>query len=485
LAESVAVMPRDSTFWRRVLLATALLELPVALVLAALVRWGRLDAGYALLALIALGVLLGLLVWPHVDGIARLTAHLEALAEGREEAQPRLAWSPLATALASAVGRIRRRSQQRREETAARLAAIEVVLDSLPDPLIMLDNRLRIARVNIAAGEILAEGAAGRELSAVLRVPALLDGAQSVLRRGGGARVEFELASPVKRAFVGRIERLADFASDEAALIIVLHDVTTEKRAEQMRADFVANASHELRTPLATLLGFIETLLGPASDDERARARFLGIMQKQAGRMSRLVDDLLSLSRIELKEHTAPTDQVDVVKVLYGVADSLQPQSKSQGIAIALEPADSLPLAIGDTDELAQVFQNLIDNALKYGRRGSTVRVSVTYAERCPVPIGRVPQGGLIAIEVADEGDGIPKDQIPRLTERFYRIDAARSRELGGTGLGLAIVKHIVSHHRGALQIESQIGRGSSFTVYLPAAARRGEDEAARPRAEG
>ncbi|HUC62167.1 MAG TPA: ATP-binding protein [Alphaproteobacteria bacterium] len=480
-------MPRDSTSWRRVILATALLEVPVALVLAALVEWAHLGPGPAILALIACGALIAILVGPHIDGIARLTAYLEALAEGREEAQPRLAWSPLATSLASAVGRIRRRSQQRREEASARLAAIEAVIDSLPDPLVMLDSRLRIARVNAAAAELMPEEASGRELSSALRVPALLEGAQSALRRGTGARVEFELASPVKRAFVGRIERLGDSASDEAALIVVLHDVTAEKRAEQMRADFVANASHELRTPLATLLGFIETLLGPASEDERARARFLGIMQKQAGRMSRLVDDLLSLSRIELREHTAPTDQVDALKVLYGVVDALQPQSKSQGIAVAVESEAGLPLVAGDADELAQVFQNLIDNALKYGRRGSTVRVGVRRSERCPVPIGRTPPAGLVAIEVADEGEGIPKEQIPRLTERFYRVDAARSRELGGTGLGLAIVKHIVSHHRGALHIESIIGRGSSFTVYLPAAgaARRLEEEPARSRAEG
>jgi two-component system phosphate regulon sensor histidine kinase PhoR len=479
-------MPRDSTSWRRVFLATALLEVPVALVLAALVEWAHLHAGAALLAWIVAGLLIGILVWPHVDGIARLTAYLESLAEGREEAQPHLPWSPLATSLASAVGRIRRRSQQRREETGARLAAIEAVINSLPDPLIMLDGRLRITRVNAAAAELMADDAGGRELSSALRVPALLDGAQTALRRGTGTRVEFELTSPVKRAFVGQVERLGDSAGDEAALIVVLHDVTAEKRAEQMRADFVANASHELRTPLATLLGFIETLLGPASEDERARARFLGIMQKQAGRMSRLVDDLLSLSRIELREHTAPTDQIDAVKVLYGVVDALQPQSRSQGISVAVEPEPVLPLVSGDADELAQVFQNLIDNALKYGRRGSTVRIGVRRVERCPVPIGRVPPMGLVAVEVADEGDGIPKEQIPRLTERFYRVDAARSRELGGTGLGLAIVKHIVSHHRGALQIESQIGRGSTFTVYLPAAAlRRVEDEPAKSRAEG
>ncbi|HEY6335293.1 MAG TPA: ATP-binding protein, partial [Alphaproteobacteria bacterium] len=246
----------------------------------------------------------------------------------------------------------------------------------------------------------------------------------------------------------------------------VLHDLTAEKRTEQMRADFVANASHELRTPLATLLGFIETLQGPASQDARARERFLAIMQYQAGRMSRLVDDLLSLSRIELREHTPPTERVDLLQVLRGVADALQPQSKARQMTVAIEPTNgALPPVLGDPDELAQVFQNLIDNALKYGRRGTTIQIFAFKADHCPVPISRVPAAG---VAVRDRGEGITSEQIPRLTERFYRVDAARSRELGGTGLGLAIVKHIVNRHRGALQIESEIGQGSTFTVYLP-----------------
>jgi two-component system phosphate regulon sensor histidine kinase PhoR len=474
-------MPEGSTTTRPILATTALLLLPVALALLVLVVLGELDPTWAALTFVAVGLAMAALVRPHVRGVARITDHLDALADGREETQPSMAWPPLVVALGSAVGRVRRRSLQRREENAARIAALEAVLDSLPDPLIMLDSRLRILRASAAAEELLAEQPVGRELSAALRVPALIEAAQSALRRGTGSRVEFELAGPVKRAFVGRVERLAGPASGEVSLIIVLHDLTAEKRTEQMRADFVANASHELRTPLATLLGFIETLQGPASADPRARSRFLGIMQEQAARMSRLVDDLLSLSRIELREHTAPTERVDLRKVLRGVADALQPQSKARGMTITL-PAEmeGLPPVAGEADELAQVFQNLIDNAIKYGRRGTQVRVTARVADRAPVPIGRVPPGGLLAVAVADEGEGIPRDQIPRLTERFYRVDPARSRELGGTGLGLAIVKHIVNRHRGALQIESEIGRGSVFTVYLPVAGslRKAEDKA-------
>jgi len=244
--------------------------------------------------------------------------------------------------------------------------------------------------------------------------------------------------------------------------VLTLHDLTALKRSERMRADFVANASHELRTPLATLIGFIETLRGPAREDDAARERFLSIMGEQAGRMTRLVDDLLSLSRIELNEHLPPKDSVDVGRVLHAVADSLEQRAARRNVRIEVKIAEPLAPVTGDAEELTQVFQNLIDNAIKYGRSGSAVEVEAQAAQK------RV--GGVAAVQVAvrDHGEGILKEHLPRLTERFYRVDPARSRELGGTGLGLAIVKHIVSHHRGILEIHSDLGEGSVFTVYLP-----------------
>ncbi|MEX1109203.1 MAG: ATP-binding protein, partial [Dongiaceae bacterium] len=275
-------------------------------------------------------------------------------------------------------------------------------------------------------------------------------------------------------------------------VIVSLHDITPIRRAEQLRADFVANASHELRTPLSTLVGFIETLRGPASDDEEARGRFLTIMHEQANRMARLVADLLSLSRIELNEHSAPTGRVDVAALLGNVVDALALKAEQRGMRIELGSAGdaraagdlaALPPIVGDADELAQVFQNLIDNAIKYGRAGTPIRVSAALVTgpvtgtgaggtRSAPGITRPgrPPGRQIAIAVADQGEGIPREHLPRLTERFYRVDAARSRDLGGTGLGLAIVKHIVSRHRGRLEIESEAGKGSVFKILLPAA---------------
>ena len=225
-----------------------------------------------------------------------------------------------------------------------------------------------------------------------------------------------------------------------------------------MRTEFVANVSHELKTPLASLLGYIETLQGPAREDAEAQARFLGIMDEQARRMARLVDDLLSLSRIEMAEHSRPTERVSVDGLLNEVARLLEPQAAMRKVNIALEVAEDLAPLTADRDQLAEVFENLIGNAIRYGREGGEVRVTA-----------RQEPAGYVTVSVEDEGEGIPAEHIPRLTERFYRVDAARSRERGGTGLGLAIVKHIVSRHRGRLAIESEPGRGSRFSVIVPA----------------
>ncbi|MBV8775759.1 MAG: GHKL domain-containing protein, partial [Alphaproteobacteria bacterium] len=276
---------------------------------------------------------------------------------------------------------------------------------------------------------------------------------------GGSARiVEFTLSLPIERVMQARIAQVEGVSREGIAAIVTLHDITALKLAEQMRADFVANAGHELKTPLATLIGFIETLLGSARDDAAARERFLGIMHDQGRRMARLVDDLLSLSRIELNEHVAPVGRVALAPLVEAVAASLELRAAERHMQFALSLPPDLPDVLGDRDELAQVFQNLLDNAVKYGRAHTEIEVSAAAD-----PAG-------VAVAVADRGDGIAAEHLPRLTERFYRVDTARSRELGGTGLGLAIVKHIVNRHRGRLDIDSAPGQGSTFTVWLRAA---------------
>jgi two-component system phosphate regulon sensor histidine kinase PhoR len=262
----------------------------------------------------------------------------------------------------------------------------------------------------------------------------------------------------------GELPASAD--SHAPRVVLVLRDETRAKRAEQSRADFVANATHELRSPLAALIGFIETLRGPASGDATARDRFLGIMQAEAQRMARLIEDLMSLSRVEINEHVAPRDRVDVREVLAAVAETLAVRAEQRRMKIALDVPNDLPAVMGDMDQLTQVFHNLVDNAVKYGRAGTHIRIVARVVD--PMP-GAHSTG--VSVAVADEGDGIEPSHLPRLTERFYRADKGRSRQLGGTGLGLAIVKHILNRHRGRLTIESTVGEGSTFTVLLPTGA--------------
>jgi two-component system phosphate regulon sensor histidine kinase PhoR len=330
-----------------------------------------------------------------------------------------------------------------------------VLLDQLPIPVMLLDDDERVLFVNHSMRDVLGPGLDRKRASSVLRNPEVL-AAIAEARSGFSTNVPFSLPVPIERHYQAYAARISVSPSVTALL---LHDLTVVKRSEQLRADFIANASHELRTPLAAVTGFIETLRGHAREDAVARDQFLDIMAVEAARMRRLIDDLLSLSRIEMNEHVKPEGRIGLESVVRQAAAALKPLAAQDGITITVEAGAHTPQVIGEQDELAQLFQNLIHNAIKYGREQGKVQVSV----------GQLPDGQVFAA-VRDDGEGIAPNAIPRLTERFYRVDVKRSRERDGTGLGLAIVKHIISRHQGRLNIESKLGEGSVFTVLLPAA---------------
>jgi two-component system phosphate regulon sensor histidine kinase PhoR len=384
-----------------------------------------------------------------------------------DQPQPSRAFrlNPTARAFRSAMLRLDRAWRDHAARAEARLAAAEAVIAAVPDPLILIDRDRRIVRANRASAEFVGTISEPRNLAAALRNPALLAAADAVLRGAALQSVEFGLSVPIARqleARFARIPRSEGPTLDGAAAILTLHDVTALRRAEQTRADFIANAGHELKTPLATLIGFIETLLGPAHDDAEARERFLAIMREEAHRMARLVDDLRSLTRIEQTEHVPPSDRVALAPLIEHVAAALELRAAERRMRIRLDLPPELPEVQGERDELAQLFQNLLDNAIKYGRRESEIVVTGgAGADAAP---------SLVWVAVQDQGEGIPEEHLSRLTERFYRVDTGRSRELGGTGLGLAIVKHILNRHRGRLDIASKLSRGSTFTAWLPAA---------------
>jgi two-component system phosphate regulon sensor histidine kinase PhoR len=272
----------------------------------------------------------------------------------------------------------------------------------------------------------------------------------------------------VIRDFLAIIERFPVTSAGGITTVITMNDITELKAVEQMRADFVANASHEIRTPLASIKGFIETLLGPAKEDYAVHGQFLNIMLEQADRMQQLISDLLSLSKIEMNAHAVPTDPADLVGIVRKEAEMFARAAEEKRMRIVLNIHDNMPMVKGETNELKQVVHNLISNAIKYGHADSEVTVSLKITSELPQDWNMRNLTRVAMLSVRDRGEGIAKQHLPRLMERFYRVDSARTREVGGTGLGLAIVKGIIVRHRGAITVDSVVGEGTCFTVYLP-----------------
>ncbi len=367
---------------------------------------------------------------------------------------------------------------------------IAALIEAMPEPVLAVTGDGRVVAANRHAKGVLPALRVGGNLALALRDPDILDAVDRVFGSGQTEQVSWRDRVPVERAFDVTVAPL-DRPNEDRALVLTLRDLTEALRVERMRADFVANASHELRTPLASLLGFVETLQGPAREDPRARDRFLAIMADQARRMARLIDDLLSLSRIEQNLHLRPEKPVDLALTVRHVAETLAPLAAENGVSLAVEAPCPVVVA-GERDELVRVAENLIENAIKYGSeparrpavretsphaararaQGASATLAILDPEAGPV-LARVSvrvaaQRRSAVLTVRDHGPGIAPEHLPRLTERFYRIDAGQSRAKGGTGLGLAIVKHIVARHRGRLQIESDVGHGTLITVTIP-----------------
>ena len=361
------------------------------------------------------------------------------------------------------------RSAQEQNRFSAPIADVETdddllraVVAGLPDPVVALDRDGRVLAVNDRARRLAPALRQGEPVALALRMPELIEAISRAAAESEEQRVVYFERVPLDRWYetiVMPVKRAATATSPDFVLM-TFHDLTPLRRVEEMRADFVANASHELRTPLAALLGFIETLQGSAREDSKARARFLAIMQEQARRMARLIDDLLSLSRIELNAHRRPDTPVDLAPIVRQVADGLETLARDRGVTVNIDNANAMTV-LGDHDELVRVFENLVENALKYGAAGRRVDIKLGQ--------GSSAEGEPEAqVSVRDYGPGIAPEHLPRLTERFYRVDVTESRAQGGTGLGLALVKHILNRHRGRLTIESAPGAGAVFTVHLP-----------------
>lgn len=361
------------------------------------------------------------------------------------------------------------------------------IVEQLPDPVLMIRKDGRVHAANARARAIMDLSRPHVLLSSVLREPEVLEAVQDAQRGGDPVEATYRTSGPRERFMRAFVSQLPDAEGQGKGLtMVVLHDETAVRVAERSRVSFLANASHELRTPLASLSGFIETLRGHAKDDPVAREQFLEIMQAQADRMRRLIDDLLSLSRAEQNEHVPPTGVADLGALANDVIDALGPVAREQDVTVTIHRDAPRTPVLGDRDELVQVVQNLVENAIKYGGRGGAVEVEVgaglereratqpkspqhADATRLSLLTPRDTGGGAFAwVAVRDAGPGIAREHLPRLCERFFRAPRTGGAEPNGTGLGLAIVRHLINRHRGGLAVESAVGKGTTFEVYIP-----------------
>ena len=388
-----------------------------------------------------------------VAGVALILAGIHTLAVG-------LLWLVLMIALLNPRGEKAAPPHQPASTSAvapspSALGILVAAFNALDMPILVISGDESVRLQNRAAEKAFGAIPANTDLSARLRSPGILDMVRETIATGKPNQIEHSERMPSDAVYIVRAAP-AEKADDTGEQLFVLsfRDVSQARRIERMRSDFVANASHELRTPLASLRGFIETLQGPARGDAKAHEKFLGIMHEQATRMSRLVDDLLSLSRLELKSHIAPDETIDLAPLLGHVRDSLAPLASELGVEVVLDLPAHAAAVQGDRDELTEVFENLIENACKYGQDGKRVEVTLTGGGGEPVEVS-----------VRDHGPGIPAEHVPRITERFYRVNVEASRTKKGTGLGLAIVKHILTRHRARLIVQSELGKGTVFIV--------------------
>ncbi|WP_417827308.1 ATP-binding protein [Thalassospira sp.] len=455
--------------FRQLILTALAIAFPVAVVFVVLASIGQLGVGTAILSAILSWFGIAAMLRIYFGDLRRVAHYATNLRDHYKGTPPQHITFGAAAELSSLYTQIAAAFRDRIALLEAQTSTDAEILDHLPNPVVMVNRHRVITGFNRAAQGLFHNLETGRDLTRFIRDPILLDAFDEVANEGKTMKhAEFVLASDAHRHFDVLTARLPAAAGDRS-FVLSFSDLTELRKLEQMRADFATDAGHELRTPLSVLLGFIETLEGPAKDDPDALNQFLPVMRDQAQRMQHLIEDLLSLARIELNEHTPPSDDCNVGKIIDKVAESLAMKAQDKGMNIRVTSTLENTDMVGEEKELTQVFVNLVENAIKYGHPDTDVEVSINLAKNPPGALARFRHDRIIAISIRDHSDGIAREHLPRLTERFYRVDTARSRAVGGTGLGLAIVKHLVQRHRGTMQIESEQGVGSVFTVYLPA----------------
>lgn len=423
----------------------------------------RINLDHSLIGILAILVATTFFIHPYIMNITALTDYVNKLAEDKTADEPDLSFLNNLEELSEAVEHLNKSWENRKSQLEGALAENKIVIEVLPEAIFILDAQQKIVRTNGMARHFFGHRLSGKKIADILPVDNLIEALENVTQV---REVEFTLEGEIKRDYIAKLTKFPSNSPSLTDTILTLHDLTEVKQIRKMRSDFVANASHEMKTPLASIIGLIETMQTSAKDDPEAQKEFLGIMGNQAERMKTMITDLLSLSKIQ-SDTSPPETAIEIFDVLHEAVNHCDFLAKQKEVKVDINVPKDLPQIIADEDQLGQVFVNLISNSIKYGHKNSEVKVIAEITRKLPVELNEKFDKALV-VTVQDKSDGIPEEHLPRLTERFYRVDSARSKKLGGTGLGLAIVKHILIRHNGVLKVESEKGVGSKFKVYLP-----------------
>ena len=458
---------KNTKFVERVLF----LSFPTALVFIVLAAFRLVDPLLAVISLAAVVLFNIVLLFPLTFELQQIKRYITSMAQSENFDEKAMTLSEQdAKEIVEAVNAMHRFWAQKTDILEAQTISDTAVLDSLPDPIIVIDRAGNILGANLSARTSFGKNITNKNIDKLFRSNNFINAVSKVLNKESKSEnLIFYTDPPESQKLYAHIKQLPWLSKGKAVAVISIYDMTKSMKIEKMQSDFVANASHELRTPLSIISGFIETLQTSAKDDADARDKFLKIMAEQAEYMSSLIENLLSLSRIELNQDQQPTDKVEVLDIAEEVAQALSIKAAEREMKIRIFSDDNLPPVIGDKAQIKQVIQNLTDNAVKYGLSGTDVTIRLKNAEKIPASKSlKVSKGAAVAISVNNKGPKIEPEQLARLTERFYRMQEHKDLNIKGTGLGLAIAKHIIIRHRGNLTVNSNGYNGTTFTIYLP-----------------
>ena len=462
-----AVLEKNMRFVDRVLL----LSLPIALIFALLVATNMLTASLAVIAYATCVIFNIIFLFPITYELQQLKQYVTNLSDGSEIDENELALAETdSKAIFNAVNAMHKFWAEKADVLEAQTLSDTAVLDTLPDPLMMIDEQGIISGANLAARTMFGQNICTKSIDRVVASNNFVEAINRILHEESDTEsLIFYISKPIDQKLYAHIKRLPFVSHGNAIAVIAIYDLTKAMKIEKMQSDFVANASHELRTPLAIISGFIETLQTSAKGDSEAQDKFLKIMKEQAEYMSALIENLLSLSKIELMQDKLPDEKINVVKLVEEVADALSLKAKANNIEIQTFIDATIPEVVADRNQIKQVIQNLTDNAIKYGTPHNDIIIKVENVDSIPpAPNLKIQQGDAIAISVNNKGPKISEEKLARLTERFYRMQEHKDKNIKGTGLGLSIAKQIIIRHRGNITVKSNAYNGTTFTVYLP-----------------